>query len=882
MKSVFVTALFLVLLTCSSSLTAAPGKPTATGPFGVLNLGVRDLVFPADDPSRILLKARSHLFESRDGGTTWRSVVDNHPQVKAAQLVADPVDPHRWYAVEKGFGARIWQTADAGRSWSVLPWPAEDPNESREMQLLIDAREPRRMVLEITSPTLGGSYRYLSQDRGASFSPLNLDLPHYEKLIRGLHDGSLYTTVRRFDLTTGQAFTLPSRLETAIFFDRRDSDTYYYFINDTLHKSSDRGATYQSIENTGPVPRAFAQSPRNPDHLAVASSMGLYLSRDNGATWVRYPILDVYGAAFDPATGELLLVSDKVVRQRLDGSFGAASPLVGLAASDIIEVTVLGERAIAVSKTGATFFRDGEGLWERRGDIDDPLDNWYTCQDYARAELSAQDSATVVVVCSAGTYTSTDSGWTWKRSPTGSNCFVGPCQLVASGNTLYYLEYPEVRRSLDFGFTWELLDETGVFTATVLSPEHGLLALHRDGSLYRHSAENGWQPTGVTLPGNVSTLHYLPLIVHEPAHPNLIYGIRGSLLSRSLDFGASWELVSDLDQPQTYLGPYNWLTLLATPYSEIEIDPFDTNHFLLPAQGLETRDGGRTFSAMTPFAGGIAAFDPRTPGRLLLVNYAENGVLEKTASLPECTTSNQAWCAQSGRFLLTVDWKDPFGNQGRATQVATGSEDSGLFYFFDPNNWELLVKVLDGCGVNERFWLFAAGTTDVEYQLRVEDRWTGQIRYYYNPTGQAAPAITDTEAFAGCGVAPPLGATSSASPRVDTRAGETSLLLLGGRFEVKSRWTDFAGAQGDARTAPLSSANSGIFYFFTPNNWEMLVKVLDGCAINNHYWVLAAATTNVGYELTVKSTTGTAEKIYRNPVGRAAPATIDLEAFTCP
>lgn len=881
MKSVSVTALFLVLLASSSSLTAAPGKPTATGPFGVLNLGVRDLVFPAADPGRMLLKTRSHLFESRDGGTTWRSVVDNHPQVKAAQLVADPVDPHRWYAVGNGFGARIWQTADAGRSWNVLPWPAEDSNDSREMQLFVDAREPRRMVLEITSPTLGGSYRYLSQDRGASFSPINQDWSHNEKLIRGVHDGSLYTTGRRFDLTTGQAFTLPSRLETAIFFDRRDSDTYYYFVNETLHKSSDRGATYESIEYFGPVPRVFAQSPRNPEHLAVVSSMGLYLSRDDGATWMHYPIEDLYGAAFDPATGELLLVSDQVVRQRLDGSFGAPSPLVGLPASDIVEISVLGERAIAVSRTGATFFRDDEGIWERRGDVDDPLDNWYTCQDDAQAELSAQDTAIVTVVCGTGTFTSTDAGWTWKRSPIGPTCHFGPCRLLASGNTQYFLDYTGVRRSLDFGFTWELLEEFGIFRALAASPEHGLLALHRDGRLYRHSAENGWQPTGVTLPGNVTNVHYQPFMAHASAHPNLIYGIRGSLLSRSLDFGATWEVVSDLDQPQTYLGPYNWRTLLAPSYLEIAIDPFDANHFLLPAQGLETRDGGRTFSALTTFAGGIAAFDPHTPGRLLMVNDAENGVLEKTASLPECTTSNQAWCAQNGRFLLTVDWKDPFGNQGRAAQVATGSEDSGLFYFFDPNNWELLVKVLDGCGVNQRYWLFAAGTTDVEYQLRVEDRWTGQIRYYYNPAGQAAPAITDTDAFAGCGVAPPPDATSSASPR-DARAGETSLLLVNGRFEVKSRWTDFAGAQGDARTAPLSSANSGIFYFFSPDNWEMLVKVLDGCAINNHYWVLAAATTNVGYELTVRSTTGNAEKTYRNPVGRAAPATIDLEAFTCP
>jgi len=76
---------------------------------------------------------------------------------------------------------------------------------------------------------------------------------------------------------------------------------------------------------------------------------------------------------------------------------------------------------------------------------------------------------------------------------------------------------------------------------------------------------------------------------------------------------------------------------------------------------------------------------------------------------------------------------------------------------------------------------------------------------------------------------------------------------------------------------------SGIYYLTadigTPQKQG---EVLDGCAINNHYWVLAAATTNVGYDLSVSDSTSSATKTYRNPVGRASPATIDLQAFPCP
>ncbi|MEE8522333.1 MAG: hypothetical protein V3T72_00245, partial [Thermoanaerobaculia bacterium] len=78
------------------------------------------------------------------------------------------------------------------------------------------------------------------------------------------------------------------------------------------------------------------------------------------------------------------------------------------------------------------------------------------------------------------------------------------------------------------------------------------------------------------------------------------------------------------------------------------------------------------------------------------------------------------------------------------------SQDSGLFWFFDPDNWEMMIKVLDGCGFNDHFWVFASATTNVEYTLRVTDTQTGVMKEYFNPLGNAAPAITDTGAFATC------------------------------------------------------------------------------------------------------------------------------------
>ncbi len=63
----------------------------------------------------------------------------------------------------------------------------------------------------------------------------------------------------------------------------------------------------------------------------------------------------------------------------------------------------------------------------------------------------------------------------------------------------------------------------------------------------------------------------------------------------------------------------------------------------------------------------------------------------------------------------------------------------------------------------------------------------------------------------------------------------------------------------------------------------MLIKVLDGCDITNHFWVFFAATTNVEYTVHVTDTDTGAVQQYFNPLGVAPPAITDTMAFaTCP
>ncbi|MEM7051859.1 MAG: hypothetical protein AAF604_19490 [Acidobacteriota bacterium] len=101
------------------------------------------------------------------------------------------------------------------------------------------------------------------------------------------------------------------------------------------------------------------------------------------------------------------------------------------------------------------------------------------------------------------------------------------------------------------------------------------------------------------------------------------------------------------------------------------------------------------------------------------------------------------------RFAVEIDWRKPDGETGVGSLV-TRSDDSALFWFFEASNWEFLVKVIDGCPVNQRFWVLASASTNVEYTLRVTDTRSGHFQEYRNEQGNSAAAITDTATFAVC------------------------------------------------------------------------------------------------------------------------------------
>jgi hypothetical protein len=118
-----------------------------------------------------------------------------------------------------------------------------------------------------------------------------------------------------------------------------------------------------------------------------------------------------------------------------------------------------------------------------------------------------------------------------------------------------------------------------------------------------------------------------------------------------------------------------------------------------------------------------------------------------------CIKSDTVLCISNNngdaRFQLTVDFSHAGGasGSGQASIGTLGVTHGGSFWFFGQDNPEILVKVLNACGVNHKFWVFISAGTNVGFNLHVLDTVTSMSRTYSNTDGVAAVPVQDTSAL---------------------------------------------------------------------------------------------------------------------------------------
>ena len=278
----------------------------------------------------------------------------------------------------------------------------------------------------------------------------------------------------------------------------------------------------------------------------------------------------------------------------------------------------------------------------------------------------------------------------------------------------------------------------------------------------------------------------------------------------------------------------------------------------------------------------------------------------------------------SGGYEVRMCFETPSGTRIDASNYHLEATASGLLYFFDRDNVEVLVKVLDGCAINGHRWVFVAPVTTLAFNLEIAEQATGRRFVHHNPKNLTAETRADTAAFPCDPETRAAAALGAAYP--ETSAGEApagaAASQAGPRDPDPPAALDLSGAAAAAMTAPadqpaapvcepdgpgivledghridmcfalpdgeirqardwgLPRRATALLHFFDRENAEVLVKVLDGCAVNGHRWVFAAPVTDLAFQLVVTAPDGETWR-HENAAGHTAEPRSDTAAFPC-
>ena len=128
-----------------------------------------------------------------------------------------------------------------------------------------------------------------------------------------------------------------------------------------------------------------------------------------------------------------------------------------------------------------------------------------------------------------------------------------------------------------------------------------------------------------------------------------------------------------------------------------------------------------------------------------------------------CVASKEVACLLGGRFKVTLNWTNRFANP-----VATGTGKiikyvenvmtsdpqhgpmSEIAYFsmfdFSPTAVESIVRIINGVGINDKYWVYVTGFANIEYTVSITDTRTCRTWSRTNPNG-TFPMIADQQAF---------------------------------------------------------------------------------------------------------------------------------------
>jgi hypothetical protein len=704
-----------------------------------------------------------------------------------------------------------------------------------------------------------------------------------------------------------------------------DPLTAYAGTGGGLEKTSDGGLTWAlagaavpggSAVAAAPV-AALAVAPSSPLVVYLASSVGgagsttVSRSGDGGATWTT--ISPVGGA----------------------GAGGASATIdqIAVAAANANVLYCAGIRFSSVSVAPLLFSSIDGGVTWMPGNAPGFI---------AKLAIDPQNAAVLyAAVSSGGLFKSQDGGMSWQPLIPGLQQVAALSLAIdASGQTVYAgfeLSDPapagEIWQSADGGTTWRLAYQTTeqietlavdpgvagrVYAGTDISglvvsadagahwqvANAGLAGVqvadlapdpHVPGVLYaafaaldslglEKSIDGGatWTAIGQGLAGASGGAPTVRRIVADPRTAGVLYAAVDGSVFRSGDYGQSWQ--------QPSLGPR-----LAAVF-DVLVDPFHANVVYAVGDGLGSQfasafassaDAGNswspvsTLSGLTPDGSSASivalAADPSAPG----IVYAGG-----PSGLWGTLDGGQTW-SQRGATLpqgqpITRMRVDGAGNLYVLLQAGAHTPHTLWRSGDGGTTWAPLDTGLPGGGVVRDLVVGANGLVlDAATDAGVFVSQDGGSHWATQNDGLSEPRVSrlvvDPAHAGGLYAGTAAGIYLSPAPAGTCVPDDTRLCLDGGRFAAQVTWTLNGAPPVAGHAVPLADG-SGAFWFFQPQSAELMVKILNGAALNGQFWVFFAGLSDVAFTLTLTDTATGAQRAYTNPPGTLA-SFADTSAF---
>jgi photosystem II stability/assembly factor-like uncharacterized protein len=478
---------------------------------------------------------------------------------------------------------------------------------------------------------------------------------------------------------------------------------------------------------------------------------------------------------------------------------------------------------------------DGGATWTEVAVLADPILS-FAVDGAAPGRVYAGTANEAVVV-------SQDGGAHW--TSTSAHLPATFVQAVAVGSTrqgeIYAGIQDDVMKSTDGGASWaptaaSLFALSGTtLTKLVTNPgTDGLLyALTYAGLYLTTDGGRRWQPVTGGLTGVVD-------VAVDPANPSRIYAAGGGndFVAISDDGGATWAAPRQPPVLDTFPGDPGFVPRLVT----VAIDPADPARlYAAGAAGSAgnrvwtSHDRGQTWTRSTPPGDEdvtLLRIDPRPPGALFAV---VGGVAR---GLYRSLDHGQTWTAADPGFTPNLQAVD---------------------LLIDPETSALYLATPDG----------VYASTDAGASWTPENAGLSAL----SVTALALDPFQPGKLYAATRGGGVLAAPGLCVP------GPQSLCLGGGRFRATMSWQAPAlGAGTHAAMATAISADTGTFWFRDPNSIELVVKLIDGRAVNGYFWVFSGALTENAYTLTIVDLVTGARRDYQNAAGELT-SRADTAAF---